>query len=153
MNKTMLVGGILAVLAGVAGAREPGEARDRRVIEAVRRVPARSIDPSLPQQPLEDWLEERKADPAEPLVWEVDDCGEQSGTPADAGRDFPMCVSVSFRYTEVSTAYVVLMVGTFRKGLQGTPQLAWGSVQGPWGSEPVKRLADLLPMASGRPAR
>lgn len=64
---------------------------------AVERLRTRSgseLHPSLPAEPLADWL--RRTVPGSSVVrWERNDCGEASGDPArDEGRELPGCVSV-----------------------------------------------------------
>lgn len=50
------------------------------------------------------------------MNYEIYDCGEQTGTSADRGRDFPMCVEASAQ-TYVVGLRVTMQVGTFKKGV------------------------------------
>lgn len=54
--------------------------------------------------------------------WEVNDCGEQTGTAAHRGRDFPMCVEARAVGFDVAVTMAV-GVGTFKKGIAGSPVL------------------------------
>jgi hypothetical protein len=119
-------GSIVLVLLGVAlvavvgpGQARPSE-RDVRAITAAKRILVSQLDPKLPRQPLDQWLR-RLVGPAARIEWSVDDCGEQTGTPADKGRDFPMCVSASAALPDGRTVGISVQVGTFKKGVRGAP--------------------------------
>jgi hypothetical protein len=60
--------------------------------------------------------------PQTKIVWEVNDCGEQSGNPEfDKGRNFPMCVSASIDLAVNRKLDVALVVGTFKSGVSTGP--------------------------------
>ena len=74
----------------------------------------------MPSVSFEKWLRVEAGADAE-FHWEVNDCGEQTGTPADRDRDFPMCVEVQAVMKDRRTIVVSVAVGTFEKGKLGKP--------------------------------
>ncbi|NIR93241.1 MAG: hypothetical protein GWO08_06065, partial [Gammaproteobacteria bacterium] len=58
------------------------DALEKRFIESAKHIPVHQLDPLLPAQPLAVWLKS-VAEPISEFVWEVNDCGEQTGSPAD----------------------------------------------------------------------
>ena len=116
--------------------------RDAEVIRYARSLPVSRIEPGMPKQRLDTWLRKILGRNL-PLKWEVNDCGEQTGTPVDRGRDFPMCVEATAETLDVFFT-VSLMVGTFRRGVSGTPQIRGLAIhiEGE-GEFEVKRLSNL----------
>lgn len=68
----------------------------------------------MPKQRFDSWM--RKIFGRGKSSWEVNDCGEQTGTPADRGRDLPMCVEASIESIDLAVT-VVLGIGTFKTGI------------------------------------
>src|ERR1700730_8140719 len=65
--------------------------RVRKMIAYVKRITASELDSKLTAEPFGRWLT-RIAGPDAAIAWEVNDCGEQTGSPADRLRDIPVCV-------------------------------------------------------------
>jgi hypothetical protein len=86
------------------------------IIERVRQVDVRTLDPELPSARFEEWLrgllgEDRR------IEWRVTDCGEQTGNPAaDRGRVFPACVEASAVLTGDRAFSISIVSGTWRDG-------------------------------------
>jgi hypothetical protein len=79
------------------------------------------------------------------MKWEVNDCGEQTGNPAlDRGRDFPMCVEVHIKLIAERTLSLSISVGTFQKGVTGSPGFHLGYLAEP-GRKP-QFLKNLTPV-------
>jgi hypothetical protein len=77
---------VLLALALPFFAQEP--AFEKRAIEIAKRLPVSELEPGMPKQALSEWLR-KAAGPGAKLEWELNDCGEQTGSAADAGRGFP----------------------------------------------------------------
>jgi len=94
---------------------------DVKAIDRAKSTIVQEIDPRLPRVPLAQWL--AKLVPGVDTKWEVNDCGEQTGDPeVDRGRDFPMCVQGDLALAKDRHLYVLVVVGTFKKGLaSGSP--------------------------------
>ncbi|MCK5686681.1 hypothetical protein KAJ27_21265 [bacterium] len=56
-------------------------------------VSVHQFDQELSSMSLVAWISSVAKD-SSTVIWEVNDCGEQSGSPADYGEDFPACVTV-----------------------------------------------------------
>jgi hypothetical protein len=96
--------------------------RDLAVIRYAKKIPVNRIEPGMVKLGFERWLKKTLGQNFSPK-WEVNDCGEQSGTQVDRGRDFPMCVEAMSESIDVYFV-VSLMVGTFGRGTSSTrPQL------------------------------
>jgi len=94
---------------------------DAKAIESAKNTSIRQIENSLPDKPFEKWLGDLVGTRTR-IVWEVNDCGEQSGNPAaDKARDFPMCVSALVDLTANRKLDVQLVVGTFKSGVAAGP--------------------------------
>src|SRR5687768_13422891 len=85
--------------------------RDAEVIRYAKNLSVSDIERGMPKQGLDRWLRKTLGNSL-PLKWEVNDCGEQTGTPADRGRDFPMCIEASAETVDLYVG-VSLQVGTF----------------------------------------
>lgn len=93
---------------------------EKETIDWVRTSLVRSIDRTLPDEPLEAWL--RGLLGSAKTSWETNDCGEQTGNPQlDRGRDFPMCVDVAVTLDDRRVLHLLLAVGTLKTGAQRTP--------------------------------
>ena len=112
--------GLAALGAGAVAGAAPRPAQEVRAIAVARRTLASKLDPKLPRQPLDQWLRQLVG-PSARIEWSVDDCGEQSGTPADKGRDFPMCVAVEAALPDGRVVSLSVQVGTFKTGVSGAP--------------------------------
>jgi hypothetical protein len=74
-------------------------------IAAAKRVPARSLDSTLPSVPFETWLADLRGIPTSAIRWEVNDCGEGSD-----GRLAPTCVEAILPLAADTIAHVSLIV-------------------------------------------
>ena len=123
-------------------AQPPTSPEDEKAIATARQIPASEVDPKLPKQALGSWLEKLVA-PSK-IDWEVNDCGEQSGTPADEDRDFPMCVEANADLAGGRHVTVSIAVGTVKKGISGKPGVFFILLDEPGSDEKdVVHLSDL----------
>ena len=96
-------------------------ADDAKAIDAAKHTNVRQIENVLPDKPFEEWLG-GMVGPQKKIVWEVNDCGEQSGNPeVDKGRNFPMCVSALVDLAANRKLDVQLVVGTFKSDITTGP--------------------------------
>ena len=119
--------------------------RDAAAIAAAKATIVRDIESTLPAVTFEVWLRD-VVGPQAVIKWNVNDCGEQTGNPAqDKGRDFPMCAEAEVGLAGDRKLYVMLVVGTFRRGVgPGSPKL-WAAVIAKAGEDPkfIDRLAQV----------
>ena len=121
----------------------PGTKTEKAAIQRVKNVPVSSLDRSLPKVSLEFFL--KNEGEGVPIRWEVNDCGEQTGSPAvDQERDFPMCVAADMELRDRRTVTVLVSVGTFKSGSVGVPTVFSVAIIDRSGLiRPVRHLGDL----------
>lgn len=97
------------------------KALERKAVNVARTLPASKLDAKLPAVPLERFLQ-AQAGPGGHISWEANDCGEQTGTIADRGRDFPLCAEATVTLADGRMIVVSVQVGSFKQGIAGTPE-------------------------------
>jgi hypothetical protein len=119
------------------------KARDARLIRQVQEISVSQLDPELlPPVSFEKWLHAEAGADAE-FHWEVNDCGEQTGTAADRGRDVPMCVEAQADMKGRRTIVVSIAVGTSKKGAVGKPAVYFAQLVTPATTINLPHLSDL----------
>lgn len=86
------------------------------VINYAKKYLVSNIEPNVPPMGFEKWFQETVGKEAK-VEWEINDCGEQTGTSADKGRDFPMCVSADTVKAGFIYISVNIQFGTFNRGI------------------------------------
>ncbi len=123
-----------------------GQARaddEAQTIAFARQLNVSQLDSALSPQRLDEWMK-TLAGPKATVAWEVNDCGEQTGTAADLERDIPTCVQAETRLADNRTIVIMIAVGTVRKGLSGTPAVFHISVKRNGKFSTEKRLSGLV---------
>jgi len=115
---------IVFVSLGVFSATTMGQvyrhtAKESQAISYTKSTLVSRIEKGLPNTRFDAWLKKLGGRRTK-IAWEVNDCGEQTGTAADRGRDFPMCVEAHAQSGEMAIV-IGIMVGTFKKGITGRP--------------------------------
>ena len=92
--------------------------------EFSKHIDVTKLDASLPSESLYDWFN-GLAKETERVEWEFNDCGEQTGTEADRGRDFPKCLegSIVSSTTHARMLGIQVYVGTWQRGFVGNPEV------------------------------
>ncbi|HEY0049833.1 MAG TPA: hypothetical protein VGB68_11130 [Pyrinomonadaceae bacterium] len=86
------------------------------VISKAKSTLVSRIEPGLPRQPFAVWFQSLVGQKT-PVAWSVNDCGEQTGTAEDGGRDFPMCVEAAAEQSAGFFVFVNIQYGTFKRGI------------------------------------
>ena len=113
-----------------------------QVIARSRRASAFGLDSALPKQRFDDWFR-KLVGPKVEIRWEANDCGEQTGSPTDRGRDFPVCAEAIAVFSDGRSVAVLIGVGTVKKGITGKPVVRLVSIERKGRVERVRRLRDL----------
>src|SRR5262249_28319349 len=114
---------------------------DSVLIHAGMTAPAHDLDHSLTDSTFVSWIRRTLGDV--PLDWEVNDCGEATGRPADSARDLPVCVEASTALSGGRELYISIAVGTMNQGILPPPDLWGAGVEGPDTSLWFQRLPDV----------
>ena len=132
----------LVLLAAITIGQSPFD--HAKAIAAAKRTQLHDLDPTMKtRQPLETWLI-RVSGSRSKLSWEVNDCGEATGSAADAGRDLPICVEARARVSRNREMIVSIAVGTNRTGVTASRELAQASLTDDAGSVKfAKNLSEL----------
>lgn len=86
------------------------------------------VEAGLPAMPFEAWLASLVG-PGASFSWELNDCGEQTGTP-DADRDQQICASVEASLQGGRSVYLYFQVGTALRGAVESRALWFAAVLG-----------------------
>ncbi|MDT8067601.1 MAG: hypothetical protein ROO76_05475 [Terriglobia bacterium] len=121
MMRTLKLAVLVLVPAVLAAQSTPESQQERAALEKGQNVLVSTFDKSLPRVSLKFFLES-ESDGAK-IAWEVNDCGEQTGNPADRGSEIPICVEANFDTEDGRTVDVMVAVGSLKKGIVGPPAL------------------------------
>jgi hypothetical protein len=120
---------------------------EKEAVAYVKAIDVKRLDPSLPSQSLEDWLQSGPPH-TDFLSWRLDSTCDLMGD-GNLETDYPRCVRIEFRRGGHS-GYFLILIGTLHKGIIGPPQLyepigVWeeGFVQTGW-TERLSGLPHLL---------
>lgn len=95
--------------------------RDEGVINYARNLNVSKLDTKLQKQPFEKWFRSLVGSRAR-IVWEVNDCGEQTGNPSyENSINPPICAEAQASGGGGREIYVSIIVGTHKAGIKGMP--------------------------------
>jgi len=113
--------GMLLLTGCLSAQSSEADKTEKAAIKRVKAILVSSLDRALPKVSLKYFLEYESK--GAPVHWEVNDCGEQTGTPpTDRSRDLPTCVEADFAVQRRAVS-VVIAVGTVGKGASGAAEL------------------------------
>ena len=130
--------GIIAVLLPlpVAGTAQTST-RDRQMISYAKNLRITRLEHGLPKATFAQWFRSVVGSEAR-IDWEINDCGEQSGNPADGSSiNPPLCAQASAKMSDGRQASVLIAIGTHKRGITGPPSLFTMGVNhdGEWKSD------------------
>jgi hypothetical protein len=116
--------------------------KEKQVVAYAKAIDVKTLDPALPSQRLEDWLQSGPPH-AHIGYWSADTCDIK---PVSPHEDYPLCVKVSLSRNGKGGFFLV-RVGNIRRGIVGRPRL-YGDIEiwktGTWTSTvSAERLSDL----------
>jgi hypothetical protein len=132
----------LLLLVAVQLSASPNTPTERRAIRAGKHASVKVLDPTLPNMQFSTWFRNLVGSKAR-IVWEVNDCGEQTGSPGDDPEAIPMCAEATAELSGEKKVVVSIAVGTFRKGVFGKPVLFWAIVERGGVMRDARKLSDL----------
>ncbi len=114
---------LLALLSLLVGSSSvPLPYTEKQVIAYAKSIDVHVLDPTLPSQPLEDWLQ---SGPPRAHIWNWSVAGTCDLKPDDPTADYPLCVRVAFGRDGENGEFLT-QVGTSRLGIVGRPRLQGG---------------------------
>lgn len=125
----------------VAGSTQTGSF-EKRAISSAQEMSASGLDEALPARPFASWFNEIIG-PKAGVVWQLTECGEQIAASGETGQDLPACAEVNASLPDGRKVFVVISVGTFKKGLTGKPSLFRAVIEQNEQFHQVRRLSDL----------
>src|SRR5499426_2808795 len=118
---------------------------EKRAISSAQEMSASDLDDALPDRPFAGWFSETIG-PKAGVVWQLTECGERIAAPGDTGQDLPACAEVNASLSDGRKVFVVIRVGTYKKGLTGKPTLFRAVIEQNERFYQVRRLSDLPEM-------
>ena len=107
----------IVVLFGDVAIAQTSSVEERRAVGLAQRTAVNRLDRALTsRQPLAVWFRQLVG-PETSVQWEVNDCGEATGTSADMGRNLPICVQAIASLTDKREVSISIAVGTEKKGM------------------------------------
>src|SRR5262245_50749919 len=115
---------------------------EKQAISSAREMAASDLDEWLPDRPFASWFSEIIG-PKAGVVWQLTECGERIAASGEAGQDLPACAEVSAILPSGRKVFVLISVGTFKKGLAGKPSFFRAVIEQDERFYQVRRLSDL----------
>jgi hypothetical protein len=82
-------------------------AEQTAVITRAKSTPATSLDSSLPNEPIEDWME-RAAGSSASIQWQVNDCGDLARQPGS----LPLCAQANIDFSDGTKFQALMLMGS-----------------------------------------
>ena len=119
------------------------QSEEEKIIAYARNIKVSDLDSTLPEQPIEEWLTSFVG-PKTTILWEVNDCGEQSGIAGDSSStNPPACAQVTSNLEDGRTLGIQILVGTFKEGIKGKPEPLFIYVENQGKFKSVQKLQEL----------
>src|SRR4030095_7067301 len=115
---------------------------EKQAISSAQEMSASALDEALPNRPFVSWFSE-VIGPEAGVVWQLTECGERIAAPGEAGQDLPACAEVNASLPGGRKVFVVISVGTFKKGLTGKPSFFRAVIEQNERFYQVHRLSEL----------
>lgn len=141
MHKAPSAALLLLVLAASVVAEPP---TDDEIVARTKAVAVSRLDSTLSSdESFENWLT-RLFGREVAVSWGVNDCGEQTGMPADKERDLPFCGEAVLSLSGGATISIYVAMGTRQRGFSASPDVyaIWLERPGS-GLVSVSKLSDL----------
>jgi TonB family protein len=115
---------------------------EKQAISSAQEMSASDLDWALPDRPFAGWFSE-VIGPKAGVVWQLTECGERIAATGEAGHDLPACAEVNASLPGGRKVFVVISVGTFKKGLAGKPSFFRAVIEQNERLYQVRRLSEL----------
>jgi TonB family protein len=134
----------LYLCVSVSGSIQKGSF-EKQALSSTREMSASELDGALPKRVFAQWFNELVG-PNAGVVWQLTECGEQTGVPGQPEYDMPACAEINAVLPDGRRIFVAISVGTFKKGLIGKPAFFRAVIEQNEQFRQVPRLRDLPKM-------
>ncbi len=118
---------------------------EKQALSSAQGMAASDLDAELPSHPFAIWFGQIIGSKAG-IVWQLTECGERTFAPDGTGQDLPACAEANATLPDGRKVFVVISVGTFKKGLTGKPAFFRAVLEQNEQLYQVRRLSDLPKM-------
>src|SRR5215510_11077703 len=118
---------------------------EKQALSLVRAMPASALDAKLPGRSFASWFEQLTG-PKAGVIWQLTECGGQIVATDQTGQDLHVCAEVNASLPDGRKVFVMISVGTFKKGLTGKPVLFLAVIEQNKQFYQAGRLSDLPEM-------
>src|SRR5215471_9559409 len=115
---------------------------EKRAITSAQQMSASDLDAALPDRPFAGWFS-KVVGPRAGVVWQLTECGDPLAASGEAGQDLPACAEVNAWLPSGRKVFVLISVGTFKKGLAGKPSFFRAVIEQNERLYQVRRLSEL----------
>jgi TonB family protein len=137
----MKITAILLVICVVTTSSAQIAELEKEALASVQRRLASSLDEGLPRRPFGSWIKDVTGERAG-VVWQLSECGDPEDG-KDKSGDMPACTEVNAVLPNGSKVIIMILVGTFMKGLKGPPTFFGAVIEQNDQFYRVNRLRDL----------
>src|SRR5262245_21153415 len=120
---------------------------EKRAVADTQRILASELDAELPRLPFTDWFV-KVIGPGTGMIWQLSECGDRLETPPDETGDARACVEVNTILSDGRKVILMIAIGTFKKGMIGSPAFHFGVIERKGNLYPIRRLRDLQQLLS-----
>jgi TonB family protein len=142
----MKIAAIVLVLCVVMNTSPQIAEFEKQALGSVQRRSASLFDNDLPRRPFGVWFNEIAGEGAG-VVWQLSECGDPEET-AEKGGDIPACAEGNAVLANGSKVVVMILVGSFKKGMEGEPTFLGAVIEHKDQFYQVSRLRDLPKLVS-----
>jgi TonB family protein len=128
---------------------EPAQSLEKQAVSDTQRTLASDLDAELPKLPFTDWFV-KLVGPGAGVVWQLSECGEHVDAAPNGDGDTQACVEVNATLSDGRRAIVMIVVGTFKKGVTGPPAFRFGVIEQKGKLRAIRRLSELQNLLSGQ---
>jgi len=107
-----------------------------------QRILASALDAELPRLSFAEWFG-KVVGPDAGIVWQLSECGERGEDSLKATGDIRACVEANAMLADGRRVILMTAVGTFKKGVTGSPRFDFGVIEQRGELYSVRRLRDL----------
>src|SRR5262245_59932112 len=114
----------------------------KQAVAETQRIFASELDGELTRLPFADWFGKVVGSKAG-VIWQLTECGEQADAPSKTTGDLRACAEVNALLPDNRKVILTIAVGTFNKGMIGTPTFDSGMIEQQEELYLIRRLRDL----------